>query len=1121
MSFRTDRRWMLKRWNSEGYLKEDYCDKLRDFLDFAFSNEENVERYAKNEETVLRIKCPCCRCKNAHYAERDDVNLHLLKYGFMRDYTTWWAHGEQVPNPSAKGFYDMIQDADEPLYAGCHNYSKLEAATKLLNWKLECNLPDSAYNEALSIMKDILPDGDKLVGNFYETKRILKKFALPIEKIDACKNHCMLFYKDDSCLTRCRVCGEYRYKNNDRKKVPNLVLTYMPITPRLQRLYMSNKMAKEMTWHHDHKKTPGMMVHPSDGEAWKHFDSNHPCFAEEIRNVRLGICTEGFSSNSSNSDSDSSWSVFLTIYNLPPSMGLKESNVKLALVIPGKKSPGQNLDVFLRPLVDELKMLYEEGVVTYDAYRKENFTMKAIVLWTVSDFPSYAILSGWSMHGKLACPYCMDKGGSFQLQDGGKICWFDCHRKHLPKKHPFRRDIAGFRARTVVASHLPPELTGDQIWEQIHHLPTVYEGVPFRQTNSRIDGFGISHNWVKKSILWELPYWRTLLIRHNLDVLHIEKSVFENLFNTVMDMPKTKDNMKARQDLETYCNRPQLHILKVDNKVMKPKAAYTLTKLQVRKVLEWLKKLKIPDGYGSNIGDCVNLEDDNFCSFKNQDCHMFMQRLLPIALKGMLPNQIWDVITELSTIFRILCSQVLRINDLIPLQERIIETVCKLEKVFPPGFFDFVGHLLIHLTREAILGGPVQYRWMYSYERKLGFLKRSVRNNERVDGSILESYLVNELATYCSLYFELSRESHNSASDVPTSLRTDSRLNIFKAPCQRLFDKGGKRRALTDDELKKAHTYILLNCEEVVTSFWSEFEAWIKQEEPGIEDEAFHKRLDEDFAEWFKKRVMQGSDRSTEHLKVLAQGPSRHVWSHRGYFVNGYKFHTLKHRDGRARHNNGVCVKGSVYNYTEPDYYGLLDEVLEVEYPSVKRCVVVLFKCTWFDAYHCYRGVRVDHKHNLVDVQYKSRLRPEKDGPFILASQATQVYYAPYPSMTNDLDDWWAIIEMKPRGIYEVAEGATETPDKDDVDAEDFFQEKKMPLSKTFVAINEDPEPFCLVTLGEFINVSDDTNTEVTDGEEEFEDTNGESDEDNNDVVSHEVSWSETAESDSPGKLQR
>lgn len=84
-------------------------------------------------------------------------------------------------------------------------------------------------------------------------------------------------------------------------------------------------------------------------------------------------------------------------------------------------------------------------------------------------------------------------------------------------------------------------------------------------------------------------------------------------------------------------------------------------------------------------------------------------------------------------------------------------------------------------------------------------------------------------------------------------------------------------------------------------------------------------------------------------------------------------------------------MKGSCWNEYESDYYELLDEVLEVEYVGTTRCIVVLFKCTWFNT---VGGVRVDPKHNLVDVKYKSRLRT--DDPFILASQASQVYYAPY-----------------------------------------------------------------------------------------------------------------------------
>ena len=128
-------------------------------------------------------------------------------------------------------------------------------------------------------------------------------------------------------------------------------------------------------------------------------------------------------------------------------------------------------------------------------------------------------------------------------------------------------------------------------------------------------------------------------------------------------------------------------------------------------------KLKFPDGYASNLGGCVNVDDNSFYKFKSHECHVFLQRLLPISLRGMVPNSTWDAITELCTFFRVICSRVLRVDDLQRLQTTIVETICKLEKIFPPGFFDSMEHLVIHLAREAMLGGPVQYRWMYLYER--------------------------------------------------------------------------------------------------------------------------------------------------------------------------------------------------------------------------------------------------------------------------------------------------------------------------------------------------------------------------------------------------------------------
>ncbi|XWS11622.1 hypothetical protein CRYUN_Cryun37aG0014400 [Craigia yunnanensis] len=76
------------------------------------------------------------------------------------------------------------------------------------------------------------------------------------------------------------------------------------------------------------------------------------------------------------------------------------------MLIPGEHSPGMSNDVFLQPLIEELKELWEVGVETFDAHAKQNFRLHAAILWTISDFPAYGDLSGWLVKGYKACPSC-------------------------------------------------------------------------------------------------------------------------------------------------------------------------------------------------------------------------------------------------------------------------------------------------------------------------------------------------------------------------------------------------------------------------------------------------------------------------------------------------------------------------------------------------------------------------------------------------------------------------------------------------------------------------------------------------------------------------------------------
>ena len=128
------------------------------------------------------------------------------------------------------------------------------------------------------------------------------------------------------------------------------------------------------------------------------------------------------------------WPVILIPYNLPPWLCLKQPYWMMSMLIPRPKSPGVNIDVYLQPLIDELHDLWVNGVLTWDEKEEKNFTLHAILLWTINDFPAYAMLSGWSTKGKFDCPYCHKHTDYLWLKHGSKHCYLG-HRRFLPMNH--------------------------------------------------------------------------------------------------------------------------------------------------------------------------------------------------------------------------------------------------------------------------------------------------------------------------------------------------------------------------------------------------------------------------------------------------------------------------------------------------------------------------------------------------------------------------------------------------------------------------------------------------------------------------------------------------------------
>lgn len=180
---------------------------------------------------------------------------------------------------------------------------------------------------------------------------------------------------------------------------------------------------------------------------------------------------------------------------------------------------------------------------------------------------------------------------------------------------------------------------------------------------------------------------------------------------------KQKMDSALGKDLEEMQIRRDLHAQNRGKRFYLPEAPHTLSKEEKQIFCRRLLDLKLPYGYGSNIANCVSLADCQLIGLKSHDCHVLMQQLLVVALKGLLPKGPRTAVFRLCVFFNELCQKVIDRNKLEKLEEDIVGTLCLLERFFPPSFFDIMIHLTIHLGREARLCGPIQYRWMNPFER--------------------------------------------------------------------------------------------------------------------------------------------------------------------------------------------------------------------------------------------------------------------------------------------------------------------------------------------------------------------------------------------------------------------
>ncbi|XP_075499249.1 uncharacterized protein LOC142537634 [Primulina tabacum] len=259
----------------------------------------------------------------------------------------------------------------------------------------------------------------------------------------------------------------------------------------------------------------------------------------------------------------------------------------------GPKQPRNDIDVYLDVVVEDLQRLWDGVDGVYYAYRRQCFTLKAVLLWTINDFPAYGNLSGCTTHGYYACPVCKEDTCAKHLENGKKMS-FVGHRRLLPRFHPYRRQMKEFEGMEEHGESSTP-LSRVALFDKLSDIRCVFEkkisvkGKKRKnakhnnlEDNKEEKDFGSTDFrkcWKKKSIFFNLPYWKHLHVRHCLDVMHLEKNVFESLINTLMNVKgKTKDNVAARLDMVQMGVRPELAPKFGEKRSYLPPAAYSFTK---------------------------------------------------------------------------------------------------------------------------------------------------------------------------------------------------------------------------------------------------------------------------------------------------------------------------------------------------------------------------------------------------------------------------------------------------------------------------------------------------------------------------------------------------------------
>ncbi|XP_073359815.1 uncharacterized protein [Aegilops tauschii subsp. strangulata] len=435
----------------------------------------------------------------------------------------------------------------------------------------------------------------------------------------------------------------------------------------LKRLFRNKEHAKLMRWHSEDRKKDGKLRAPADGSQWRKIERKYRAeFAGDPRNVWFGLSADGINPFGE----------------------------------PSPNQPGNNIDVYLRPLVEELLQLWNgNGVCVWDEHKQEEFNLHALLFVTINDWAALSNLSGQTNKGYHACTHCLADTESIYLDKCRKNVYLG-HRRFLPTNHQCRKKGKHFKGEADHRKKLAMR-TSDHVLAMVNDLHVIFGKCPGGLSVPN-DVEGRAPMWKKKSIFWDLPYWKDLEVRSSIHMMHYEGP-----------------------------------------------ASYALTKEKKEIFFECLLSMKVPSGFSLNIKGITNMPEKKFQNLKSHDCHVIMTQLLLVALRVLLPENVQLAIVKLCAFLNTISQKVIDPEIIPRLRSDVAQCLVSFELVFPPSFFNIMTRVLFHLVDEIVILGPIFLHNMFPFERFMGVLKKYVCNRARPEGSISMGHQTEDVIGFC------------------------------------------------------------------------------------------------------------------------------------------------------------------------------------------------------------------------------------------------------------------------------------------------------------------------------------------------------------------------------------